>query len=801
MEEGVRQLDDRAFTVIPPQRAPCGASSGRSPTSWKPWAAGSSTSSPWGPSPTTYARMGRFGSPYAQLDLTAIDPALVEFDRRTTAEDQFRELAYATHLRGGPGLPGHRGEPYGMGQPPHGRTPRVVPSQPRWQLPQPRCLGHHLGGSGESWTTISPSSGRRWRTPSWSGAAGAWTASAATRATWCPSRLGSTSSRGVRQEYPDCTFLLEGLGGAWEATETLLSEGGMQWAYSELFQNFQPQEVSSYLDHCFRQGERLGPLVHYSETHDNDRLAKKGKAWSLFRNRLCALTSLSGAFAFTAGVEWLATEKIDVHGTRSLNWSASPNLLPELSRLNHLLAEHPCFFDGAALERLSPADSPGAGPGAGLPGRPGPLPCAPQSGPGIPPQPPAGARPLAGIRGSQSRPPGTASPERSRPRRTVWAITLEPAGAHCLSHLPEPRGLAGTRYRTRRAQAAWAYQQLAKAWPAEDLGPASWRDLGAWVGRDPAGFLGALVNLKTSDARHDLLTSLEEARARNGYAPIIQWDRADIRRITPVPGHHWLLVRDTAPFAATLHRNGSRDLHLRSIPVDGGQMVVFPPEALKARGSTSEDAELLMERFTEEGTPGQGRPAPVRSRAPVPRGNAPEPGPPHQWPGGHGQAPRQPGSRDLQVRLPPGGQSPPGQPPATATSCPSGCGPGSTPMASSRPWTTPTSTASTPVLPPAGSFSPTPGMAGSPRSISARTCCQSAIPWPSTSSARTPSRLPAIPSPPAARSPSSCGWIWRTAASMAKPGVVTMRSGSSTRPQPPSKTAGASSSARDRTGT
>lgn len=33
------------------------------------------------PTPTTYARMGRFGSPYAAQDLTAIDPALVEFDK------------------------------------------------------------------------------------------------------------------------------------------------------------------------------------------------------------------------------------------------------------------------------------------------------------------------------------------------------------------------------------------------------------------------------------------------------------------------------------------------------------------------------------------------------------------------------------------------------------------------------------------------------------------------------------------------------------------------------------------------
>nr|MBA2479743.1 amylo-alpha-1,6-glucosidase [Planctomycetota bacterium] len=50
--------------------------------------------------PTTYARFGRFGSPYAALDLTEIDPALAVFDQRTTVVDQFREVTYAAHLRG-----------------------------------------------------------------------------------------------------------------------------------------------------------------------------------------------------------------------------------------------------------------------------------------------------------------------------------------------------------------------------------------------------------------------------------------------------------------------------------------------------------------------------------------------------------------------------------------------------------------------------------------------------------------------------------------------------------------------------
>ena len=55
---------------------------------------------PINPTPTTYARFGRYGSPYAAMDFTAIDPALVEFDRKTTAVDQFCELTYAVHARG-----------------------------------------------------------------------------------------------------------------------------------------------------------------------------------------------------------------------------------------------------------------------------------------------------------------------------------------------------------------------------------------------------------------------------------------------------------------------------------------------------------------------------------------------------------------------------------------------------------------------------------------------------------------------------------------------------------------------------
>ena len=57
---------------------------------------------PVNPSPTTPdTRMGRYGSPYATLDLTSIDPTLVEFDCEATGVDQFIELADETHRLGG----------------------------------------------------------------------------------------------------------------------------------------------------------------------------------------------------------------------------------------------------------------------------------------------------------------------------------------------------------------------------------------------------------------------------------------------------------------------------------------------------------------------------------------------------------------------------------------------------------------------------------------------------------------------------------------------------------------------------
>ena len=50
----------------------------------------------------------------------------------------------------------------------------------------------------------------------------------------------------VRLEFPDTVFLLEGLGGPVPVQERLLGVSGLNWAYSELFQNYDRGAIEYY---------------------------------------------------------------------------------------------------------------------------------------------------------------------------------------------------------------------------------------------------------------------------------------------------------------------------------------------------------------------------------------------------------------------------------------------------------------------------------------------------------------------------------------------------------------------------
>ncbi|NOY44827.1 MAG: glycogen debranching protein, partial [Deltaproteobacteria bacterium] len=300
------------------------------------------------PVPTTYARMGRFGSPYAGLDFFDVDPALAEFDRKTTPLDQFRELVDAVHARGGRlflDIPINH----------TGWASWLQIHRPHWFARDEGRRFASPGAWGVTWEDLSKLDYRH---------RDLWRYMAQVFLYWCrqgvdgfrcdagymvPVEVWRYLVARVRQEYPDTVFLLEGLGGPMASTDALLSEGGLDWAYSELFQNYDRAQIEAYLPGADALSTTRGLLVHYAETHDNNRLAATSEAFARLRTALTALLSREGAFGITCGVEWLATEKLDVHGASDLSWGSEPNLVAWIARLHAVHETHPAFLPGARI--------------------------------------------------------------------------------------------------------------------------------------------------------------------------------------------------------------------------------------------------------------------------------------------------------------------------------------------------------------------------------------------------------------------------------------------------------------------
>ena len=577
------------------------------------------------PTPTTYARFGRFGSPYAALDLTAVDPALVEFDKRTTGIDQFCELTAAAHSLGARVFIDIVINHTGWGSTLQENFPEFFLKISDGEFASP-------GAWGTVWEDLVELEQHDVKL---------WDLIADSLLVWCrrgvdgfrcdagykiPTAAWQYIVARVQEEFPETIFLLEGLGGAWDATELLLTEGGMQWAYSELFQNYSGKDVAWYLDYANRQNERVGSYVHYSETHDNSRLAawksdegrvpsdrfgassvtrpaspatSPGRAWSLLRNRLCALTSPCGGFGFTGGVEWLATEKIRVHGNTGLNWDAAVNIVPELAQLNALIANHPCFFDGAKLTRLSVPDSPVYA-------------LLRESAEGqdivlVLVNTDADKENSLTLNVSAFRFPLSALKFELLGQLLPSAVfakaqatfTLGPGAAYCLAITEHPAGLSGENYRRVRAQAAFAFTALNKIIPVESVDGLDWRWLAEQVELSPKNFLAAASEFAAASDQHPFARLVAETAAHKIFPRVVTWVAGDARRITLVPNGHWLLLEDAAPFRATLAMRSAEDgvrnengcVHVQSIPAGKIYVAAFPPREISA------DAELVLERY------------------------------------------------------------------------------------------------------------------------------------------------------------------------------------------------------------
>ena len=303
------------------------------------------------PAPTTYARMGRFGSPFAALDLMDIDPALAVFDRKTTPLDQFRELLDAAHARGACIF---------MDMPLNhtGWASALQIHHPKWFMRDRTHQFQSPGAWGVTWEDLAELNYKEKEL---------WRYMADVFLYWCrlgvdgfrcdagymvPAQVWEYITAKVRQQFPDTVLLLEGLGGKKSVMHTLLTRSNLNWAYSELFQNYDRSQIEGYIPEANEASEHDGLLVHFAETHDNNRMAATSPEYARMRTTLCALLSTQGSFGITCGAEWFATEKIDVHERTDMNWGSKRNQVDHIARLNTILRTHPAFTFGSRTEIL-----------------------------------------------------------------------------------------------------------------------------------------------------------------------------------------------------------------------------------------------------------------------------------------------------------------------------------------------------------------------------------------------------------------------------------------------------------------
>ena len=303
------------------------------------------------PTPTTYGRMGQFGSPYAALGFLSVDPALAQFDPRATPLEQFIELVDAVHERNALLL-------IDIAINHTGWAARLHEKHPSWLVRDEDGAIQVPGAWGVKWEDLTKLDYTQ---------KDLWKYMAEVFLTWChrgvdgfrcdagymiPAAAWQYIIAAVREQYPDTIFFNEGLGGKISVTRDLLNRANFNWAYSELFQNFSREQIERYLPEAMEISCSEGLTVHFSETHDNLRLAARSETWARMRTALCALFSQNGAFGFANGVEWYATEKINVHGVPSLNWGAERNQVSFIARLNLLLKKHPAFHDQTRLKLI-----------------------------------------------------------------------------------------------------------------------------------------------------------------------------------------------------------------------------------------------------------------------------------------------------------------------------------------------------------------------------------------------------------------------------------------------------------------
>lgn len=349
LEEQCRPLDEKGYSVIPP------SGTFRDVIEELDFIIGQMGFKviqllPIHPVPTVFARMGRSGSPFASQDFFNVDPHLACEVRDATPLEQFTELVDQVHRRKAKvfiDLPANH----------TGWASVLQIHHPEWFRRQ-KDTGKFIspGAWGVIWADLCELDYSRSGLQEYMADVFLFWARQGVDGFRCdagymiPEKVWRYIVAKVRHEFPDTVFMLEGLGGKLSVTEDLLSKSDLNWAYSELFQNYTSRQITDCMDYCGRVSSSFGNMIHFAETHDNNRLASVSAEYAQMRTAMSAMFSVAGAFGITNGVEWFASEKVNVHSGGGLNWNAEPNQVPLISRLNAVLRHHPAFEMAASME-------------------------------------------------------------------------------------------------------------------------------------------------------------------------------------------------------------------------------------------------------------------------------------------------------------------------------------------------------------------------------------------------------------------------------------------------------------------
>ena len=559
----IRRLDEKGYTVIPK------SGSFRDLISELDFIMGTLECRilhllPIHPTPTTYARMGRFGSPYAALSFTAVDPALAIFDPRATPLEQFIELVDAVHARCGKIIidiaPNHTGWAASL----HETHPEWLARDESGKIEVPGAWGVLW----EDLTRLDYSHHDLWKYM------------AEMFLTWCRRGVdGFRCDAGymipvnawqyiiavVRDQYADTIFFLEGLGGKISVARDILNRGNFNWAYSELFQNYDREQIEGYLPGAIDISQTDGLLVHFAETHDNNRLAARSKTWARMRTALCALFSDLGGFGFANGVEWFAADKIIVHESSSLNWGHSENLVQHIRRLNAILKIHPCFHSKTRLKLIH------TGPGNSV--------VLHRE------HEPSGKTLVIVVNLSDSTPEPAAWMPCFLPAEPIDLITGQavpvggtPDTGHILLQPGQVLCLTSDASDMRLIETGQTHQfHLPEAIRHQGFCALAIEIYQWYTGiRDMSGFDldGAVVLLST-----DPISFFRRMNPDSDESRVILWDwPEDEYRTAPIPEGHFLMVRAAFPFRAKITANDRTRIQKNSLPIAGGRhMAVFLP--------------------------------------------------------------------------------------------------------------------------------------------------------------------------------------------------------------------------------